>query len=153
MEKILISIIIFALTLSACTATPHATTTVSDSPAPDSPQPASTYLPAESPPRGAAIEFTTDFSKHSVPYSEILSGGPPKDGIPSINAPKFQSTNNADEWREWKVNWFVVFYYGKHRSVYPNYFIQLYIESSSNLYTFLLHSIRVSGQPIPRHTQ
>ena len=31
----------------------------------------------------------TDFSRHSVPYSEILSGGPPKDGIPSIENPKF----------------------------------------------------------------
>ena len=31
----------------------------------------------------------TDFSKHSVSYDEILSGGPPKDGIPSIDNPKF----------------------------------------------------------------
>lgn len=29
----------------------------------------------------------TDFSKHAVPYSEIISGGPPKDGIPSIDEP------------------------------------------------------------------
>ncbi|MBK7450989.1 MAG: DUF3179 domain-containing protein [Anaerolineales bacterium] len=55
-------------------------------------------FPAESPPSNAESEFTTDFSKHSVPYSEILSGGPPKDGIPSIDAPKFQSTSEADEW-------------------------------------------------------
>lgn len=32
---------------------------------------------------------TTDFSKHSVPFKEIFSGGPPKDGIPSIDEPKF----------------------------------------------------------------
>ncbi len=31
----------------------------------------------------------TDFSQHSVEFSEILSGGPPKDGIPSIDDPKF----------------------------------------------------------------
>jgi hypothetical protein len=31
----------------------------------------------------------TDFSKHSVEFSEIMSGGPPKDGIPSIDDPKF----------------------------------------------------------------
>jgi hypothetical protein len=31
----------------------------------------------------------TDFSKHSVPHSEIRSGGPPRDGIPSIDAPRF----------------------------------------------------------------
>ena len=30
------------------------------------------------PPAGAQLEFDTDFSKHSVPYNEILSGGPPK---------------------------------------------------------------------------
>ena len=31
----------------------------------------------------------TDFTKHSVDYNEVLSGGPPKDGIPSIDDPKF----------------------------------------------------------------
>jgi len=31
----------------------------------------------------------TDFTKHSVDFSEIMSGGPPKDGIPSIDDPKF----------------------------------------------------------------
>lgn len=31
----------------------------------------------------------TDFSKKSIDYSEILSGGPPRDGIPSIDNPKF----------------------------------------------------------------
>ena len=91
-------ILTIAVIWTACTATPQPTQTASDSPAPDSPQPAFTSLPAESPPRGAENEFTTDFSKHSVPYSEILSGGPPKDGIPSIDAPRFQSTSEADEW-------------------------------------------------------
>ncbi len=31
----------------------------------------------------------TDFSKASVPFSEILSGGPPKDGIPAVDNPTF----------------------------------------------------------------
>jgi len=31
----------------------------------------------------------TDFSKHSVPFEEIFSGGVPKDGIPPIYNPKF----------------------------------------------------------------
>lgn len=30
-----------------------------------------------------------DFSKHNVPLDQILSGGPPKDGIPAILAPVF----------------------------------------------------------------
>ena len=31
----------------------------------------------------------TDFSKSSVDFAEIISGGPPKDGIPSIDQPMF----------------------------------------------------------------
>lgn len=57
-----------------------------------------TSLPEESPPAGAEAQFSTDFSKHTVPYSEILSGGPPKDGIPAIDNPKFVSVEEADEW-------------------------------------------------------
>ena len=57
-----------------------------------------TLLPEESPPAGAESQFSTDFSKHSVPYSEILSGGPPKDGIPAIDDPKFVGVEEADAW-------------------------------------------------------
>lgn len=98
MGKFLLSITLFTLTLSACATSPQATTTVSDSLAPDSPQPNLTSLPAKAPPRNAESEFTTDFSKHSVPYSEILSGGPPKDGILPIDAPQFIPVTEADEW-------------------------------------------------------
>ena len=42
--------------------------------------------------------MVTDGVKHSVPLGEILSGGPPKDGIPSIDNPKFVSSSKADEW-------------------------------------------------------
>jgi len=35
--------------------------------------------------------------KHTVPLNKILSGGPPQDGIPSIDNPKFQSVQEADE--------------------------------------------------------
>lgn len=57
-----------------------------------------TLLPAEPAPGGAEREFSTDFSKHTIPYSEILSGGPPKDGIPAIDEPSFVSVAEADEW-------------------------------------------------------
>ncbi|MEP7136670.1 MAG: DUF3179 domain-containing (seleno)protein, partial [Chloroflexota bacterium] len=83
--------------LTAC-ANAKTTKNASDSPAPDSPKPTYTSLPSESPPGNAENEFTTDFSKHSVPYSEILSGGPPKDGIPPIDEPQFIPVNEADEW-------------------------------------------------------
>jgi thiol-disulfide isomerase/thioredoxin len=33
-----------------------------------------------------------------VSYSEILSGGPPKDGIPAIDAPQFVTIEEADPW-------------------------------------------------------
>ncbi len=42
--------------------------------------------------------WRTDFSKHSVPLDEIMSGGPPKDGIPAIDRPKFDSVREADRW-------------------------------------------------------
>jgi uncharacterized protein DUF3179 len=42
--------------------------------------------------------WKTDFSKHTVPLSEFLSGGPGKDGIPAIDEPKFVSVSEADEW-------------------------------------------------------
>jgi hypothetical protein len=49
--------------------------------------------------RGASTrqQFITDGTKHSIPLNEILSGGPGKDGIPSIDNPKFISANEADE--------------------------------------------------------
>jgi len=66
--------------------------------APPVPEASEDLLPEEAPPVGAEREFATDFSKHSVPYSEILSGGPPKDGIPAIDAPKHVSVEEADGW-------------------------------------------------------
>jgi hypothetical protein len=59
--------------------------------------PTAALLPAEPPPDGAA-QFTTDFSRQTVSYREIRSGGPPKDGIPAIDAPQFVSVSEADGW-------------------------------------------------------
>ncbi len=42
--------------------------------------------------------WETDFSLHSVPYDEIMGGGPPRDGIPPIDDPKFVTAQEADEW-------------------------------------------------------
>jgi hypothetical protein len=54
--------------------------------------------PENTPPRGAENEFSTDFTIHSVPYDEILSGGPRKDGIPPVDAPQFISVSSAEDW-------------------------------------------------------
>jgi len=40
----------------------------------------------------------TNGVKHSIPLEELLSGGPSKDGIPSIDNPKFISTKEAGQW-------------------------------------------------------
>lgn len=37
----------------------------------------------------------TDFSKRSVDFEEIMSGGPPKDGIPPIDEPKFMTVEEV----------------------------------------------------------
>ena len=42
--------------------------------------------------------WKTDFSKHTVSLEEITSGGPPKDGIPAIDEPKFVSVPAASGW-------------------------------------------------------
>ena len=42
--------------------------------------------------------WATDFSQHSVPFSEIFSGGPPRDGIPPLDNPTFVSVSEADVW-------------------------------------------------------
>jgi hypothetical protein len=40
--------------------------------------------------------WSTDFSSHSVPLTEFIGGGPPKDGIASIDEPRFVSVEEAD---------------------------------------------------------
>jgi hypothetical protein len=42
--------------------------------------------------------WITDFSRHTVPLEEIVSGGPPKDGIPALDHPTFVSVSEADDW-------------------------------------------------------
>lgn len=42
--------------------------------------------------------WDTNWNRHTIPYDEIVSGGPPRDGIPSIDAPQFVSQEEAAEW-------------------------------------------------------
>jgi hypothetical protein len=42
--------------------------------------------------------WRTNFDKHSVPLTEIRSGGPPKDGIPALDHPRLVSAAEADGW-------------------------------------------------------
>jgi hypothetical protein len=47
--------------------------------------------------RFSTSDWTTDFSRHTVPLDEFIGGGPPKDGIPAIDEPTFISAEQADE--------------------------------------------------------
>lgn len=84
--------------------TPIPTRTESQVAATDTPEgdlePSPTPYLDDLPPRGAINEFKTDFSIHSISYSEVLSGGPPKDGIPAIDEPKSVTVTEADVWLE-----------------------------------------------------
>ncbi len=84
----------------SATSTPSASGTTAPSTPISKPIARSTraILPEESPPEGTNVEFKTDFKRHTVPYGEILSGGPPKDGIPAIDTPAFISVIDADAW-------------------------------------------------------
>jgi hypothetical protein len=43
-------------------------------------------------------EWRTDRLRHTVLLEEIVSGGPPKDGIPALDHPQFISVSQADDW-------------------------------------------------------
>ncbi|NOZ29310.1 MAG: DUF3179 domain-containing protein [Chloroflexi bacterium] len=110
-------IVLFALIVGACAlvlptgdsapersslAIPSTSDEADFSPAPVESSPGAEELlsPDEPPPAGAEEEFTTDFTRHTVSYREILSGGPPKDGIPAIDEPRFVGVEEADAWLE-----------------------------------------------------
>ncbi len=57
-----------------------------------------TLVLASTPAMGYGVDtsqWKTDFSKHAVSLDEIQSGGPPKDGIPAIDHPKFIAPREA----------------------------------------------------------
>jgi hypothetical protein len=54
--------------------------------------------PAQEAPAALLAQFDTDFSRRVISFDEILSGGPPKDGIPSIDNPGFVRVESAAEW-------------------------------------------------------
>lgn len=43
-------------------------------------------------------DWKTNFEKKSINLEELISGGPPKDGIPAIFFPKFEEFGSASEW-------------------------------------------------------
>ena len=67
-----------------------------EAPTPTEPRP--TAVVGDEPPPFSTRSWSTDFTKHSVDWNEILSGGPPKDGIPAVDDPTFESVAAAAEW-------------------------------------------------------
>jgi hypothetical protein len=49
-----------------------------------------------SPPPADASDWKTEVSKHLVPLDEFQPGGPPKDGIPAIDAPRYTRAEDVD---------------------------------------------------------
>lgn len=43
-------------------------------------------------------DWQTNFDKKAIDLSELMSGGPPKDGIPAILNPKFETQSEAGGW-------------------------------------------------------
>ena len=48
--------------------------------------------------RGVTGSWNTNWNRHIIEYDELLSGGPPRDGIPSIDEPKFIGSDEAAGW-------------------------------------------------------
>ncbi|HUF13917.1 MAG TPA: DUF3179 domain-containing protein [Longimicrobiales bacterium] len=67
---------------------------------------------------GAQDEWATDFSRHTVPLEEIVSGGPPRDGIPALDRPRFVTVAQADRWIEGREPVILVEHRGDARA-YP----------------------------------
>ena len=56
------------------------------------------FPPADIKAQATEESWRTDFSRSTVPLDEIVSGGPPKDGIPALDRPVFVPVHEADEW-------------------------------------------------------
>ncbi len=63
-------------------------------------QPTTPPAPPPAPASEEVYDIKTDASgtKYIVNPSKIMGGGPPKDGIPSIDNPKFVTVGEADQW-------------------------------------------------------
>lgn len=71
----------------------------------------------QQPPAGSGA-FDTDFSRATISYVDVISGGPPKDGIPAIDAPRFVAQRAARDWIEGDESVFLLQHRGEAK-IYP----------------------------------
>ena len=92
---------------AAATSTPDPGQRATTDPTPDSPTPQQARPKVEPDPnfRQALSEagfstfgWETDFSLHTIDYSEVFSGGVGRDGIPPIDNPRFEPVAAVNEW-------------------------------------------------------
>jgi len=77
----------------------HPSVTELVSPTPDPlTTPFPTPDPSSAPMRLTFSGVQTDFTNHSVPFSEIRSGDPPRDGIPPVDVPIFLQVGNTPDY-------------------------------------------------------
>jgi len=48
--------------------------------------------------QSVTADWNTNWNRHTIEYDELLSGGPPRDGIPSIDDPQFVPAEEAAGW-------------------------------------------------------
>ena len=70
------------------------------------------------PPPFETFTFNTNFARRTIEWEEIVSGGPPKDGIPAIDEPTFETTEVADEWLD-DAEPVILFQQGETARAYP----------------------------------
>ncbi len=90
---------------TATTSSEPETPTTAPTPMPEELAPSPTVAPTTEPQddrprrlRGATSSWNTNWDLHIIDYDELLSGGPPRDGIPSIDDPQFVSPEEASGW-------------------------------------------------------
>lgn len=68
--------------------------------------------------KNMTVDWKTNWNKRTIEFSELLSGGPPRDGIPPIDKPEFVNVQEAKSWI--KDNEPIVFVkIGLHVKAYP----------------------------------
>jgi hypothetical protein len=88
-SRLWVAALIAGIVATACTAGSD-TTASPASPSPQIADPEDLRVPTAG--------WRTDFTKASVNLGEFLGGGPPKDGIPAIDAPRYESIADARRW-------------------------------------------------------